>query len=45
AEPTREAIRDCIMCGCCSFVCPAHIPLTQTFLVTRERIAAAARRT
>ncbi len=22
---------DCIECGCCSYVCPAHIPLVQYF--------------
>ncbi|PMR73777.1 electron transport complex subunit RsxC [Billgrantia endophytica] len=24
-------LRDCILCGCCSYVCPAHIPLVQYF--------------
>ena len=28
-------IFDCIECGCCSFVCPAHIPLVQQFRVAK----------
>ncbi|HEX8545076.1 MAG TPA: electron transport complex subunit RsxC [Pseudomonas sp.] len=24
-------LRDCILCGCCSYVCPSHIPLVQFF--------------
>ncbi len=24
-------LRDCILCGCCSYVCPSHIPLVQYF--------------
>ena len=35
---------DCFDCGCCSFVCPSHIPLVQYFRVAksilRERQAA-----
>ena len=36
---------DCFECGCCSYVCPAHIPLVQEFRlakdVLRKRKAAA----
>lgn len=24
-------LRDCILCGCCSYVCPSHIPLVHYF--------------
>lgn len=24
-------LRDCILCGCCAYVCPSHIPLVQYF--------------
>lgn len=24
-------VRDCILCGCCAYVCPSHIPLVQYF--------------
>jgi electron transport complex protein RnfC len=24
-------LKDCIACGCCSFVCPSHIPLVHYF--------------
>jgi len=27
----ESGLRDCILCGCCSYVCPAHIPLVQYF--------------
>jgi electron transport complex protein RnfC len=34
----------CFECGCCSYVCPSHIPLVQQFriakAVNRERAAA-----
>jgi electron transport complex protein RnfC len=37
-------LMDCFDCGCCSFVCPSHIPLVQYFRVAksilRERQAA-----
>jgi electron transport complex protein RnfC len=36
----EQHLYDCFECGCCSFVCPAHIPLVQLFRVAK----AAARR-
>lgn len=27
---------DCFECGCCSYVCPSHIPLAQQFRVARQ---------
>jgi electron transport complex protein RnfC len=28
---SERGLRDCILCGCCSYVCPSHIPLVQYF--------------
>jgi electron transport complex protein RnfC len=37
-------LNDCFECGCCSFVCPASIPLVQYFRIAkasnREKAAA-----
>ena len=33
----RYHVEDCISCGCCSFICPAQIPLVET--VARARTA------
>ena len=27
---------DCFECGCCSYVCPSHIPLVQYFRVAKQ---------
>lgn len=27
----KVGLRDCILCGCCAYVCPSHIPLVQYF--------------
>ena len=29
---------DCIECGCCSYVCPSHIPLVQYFRFAKSEI-------
>jgi electron transport complex protein RnfC len=38
-------LMDCMLCGCCSYVCPSHIPLSQMFALgknmLRKRQAAA----
>jgi len=26
---------DCFECGCCTYVCPSHIPLVQQFRVAK----------
>jgi electron transport complex protein RnfC len=31
---------DCIECGCCAYVCPAHIPLTQLIRLAKNHIIA-----
>ncbi len=37
ARLARYHVEDCISCGCCSFICPAQIPLVET--VARARTA------
>jgi electron transport complex protein RnfC len=29
---------DCMLCGCCSYVCPSHIPLSQLFAASRTAL-------
>jgi electron transport complex protein RnfC len=29
--------RDCIQCGCCSYVCPSRRPLAHFFKLAQER--------
>jgi electron transport complex protein RnfC len=36
-------LKDCVACGCCAYVCPAHIPLVQYFGHARGSLAAAER--
>jgi electron transport complex protein RnfC len=31
-------LRDCMLCGCCSYVCPSNIPLSQLFAVARNQL-------
>ncbi|MDD4930208.1 MAG: electron transport complex subunit RsxC [Gallionella sp.] len=31
AGAVSQGLKDCIACGCCSFVCPSHIPLVHYF--------------
>jgi electron transport complex protein RnfC len=31
-------LMDCFECGSCSFVCPSHIPLVQSFRVAKARV-------
>jgi electron transport complex protein RnfC len=31
----RTHLADCMLCGCCSYVCPSRIPLSQLFAVGR----------
>ena len=30
---------DCIECGCCSFTCPAKIPLIQYMRIGKQRVS------
>ncbi|MDR1936044.1 MAG: electron transport complex subunit RsxC [Candidatus Accumulibacter sp.] len=36
----KLGLRDCIACGCCAYVCPAHIPLVQYFAHAKGALAA-----
>ncbi len=31
-------LRDCMLCGCCSYVCPSNIPLSQLFSASRTAL-------
>ncbi len=37
-EAEEHHIWDCMLCGCCSYVCPSNIPLSQLFQVTRTAL-------
>ncbi|WGZ96470.1 MAG: 4Fe-4S dicluster domain-containing protein [Candidatus Thiothrix putei] len=37
---TKLGLMDCIACGSCSYVCPAHIPLVQYFNYAKGELAA-----
>ncbi|HHX24217.1 MAG TPA: electron transport complex subunit RsxC [Thermoanaerobacterales bacterium] len=39
-EAEKYHAMDCTECGCCSFVCPAHIPLTQHIRIAKSHIIA-----
>jgi len=39
-EMAEEAnLKDCMLCGCCSFVCPSNIPLSQLFALSKNHLA------
>jgi electron transport complex protein RnfC len=35
---------ECVECGSCAYICPAHRPLTQAFKQMRKAVAAARRK-
>jgi len=38
-ELVEEAhLNDCMLCGCCSFVCPSNIPLSQHFAMSKSQL-------
>jgi len=38
-ELVEEAhLNDCMLCGCCSFVCPSNIPLSQHFAMAKTQL-------
>ena len=38
-EMVDEAnLNDCMLCGCCSYVCPSNIPLSQMFAMSRNQL-------
>jgi electron transport complex protein RnfC len=38
-EMDDHHVKDCMLCGCCSYVCPSNIPLSQLFGVARAALA------
>ena len=36
----RLGVRDCVSCGSCSYICPAHIPLVHYFNYAKGRLNA-----
>jgi electron transport complex protein RnfC len=41
-ELTRRNISDCIECGSCAYICPARIPLVQSFKNAKVKVREAA---
>ena len=39
-EAVRVGLMDCVECGACSFICPAHIKLVQRFRVGKQLLRA-----
>jgi electron transport complex protein RnfC len=38
-EMVAEAhLNDCMLCGCCSYVCPSNIPLSQLFVMSKTQL-------
>jgi len=35
---TDAHLNDCMLCGCCSFVCPSNIPLSQLFAMSKTQL-------
>lgn len=44
AEADSLGAMDCMECGCCSFACPAHLPLVQGIKLGKRMIAAERKR-
>ncbi len=38
--PLILGLKDCISCGCCSYICPSNIPLVQYFKYASGEVAA-----
>ncbi|MDH3590459.1 MAG: RnfABCDGE type electron transport complex subunit C, partial [Planctomycetota bacterium] len=37
-EMQEHHLRDCMVCGCCSYVCPSNIPLSQLFFASKAAL-------
>ena len=37
-EMSENNLGDCMLCGCCSFVCPSNIPLSQLFAMSKIQL-------
>ena len=40
----KHGLLDCVLCGACSYICPARRYLTSSFKAAREELSAKARR-
>jgi electron transport complex protein RnfC len=40
-EMEEAHLMDCMLCGCCSYVCPSNIPLSQMFALGKNALAKA----
>jgi electron transport complex protein RnfC len=38
AMAERLHLADCFECGCCTYVCPANIPLVQYFRIAKQML-------
>ena len=38
-EMVDNNLGDCMLCGCCSFVCPSNIPLSQLFAMSKIQLS------
>ncbi|MEJ2399753.1 MAG: electron transport complex subunit RsxC [Xanthomonadales bacterium] len=38
-EMVDANLHDCMLCGCCSFVCPSNIPLSQLFAMSKIQLS------
>jgi electron transport complex protein RnfC len=37
-EMVENNLNDCMLCGCCSYVCPSNIPLSQLFAMSKIQL-------
>ncbi len=37
-EMVEHHLMDCMLCGCCSYVCPSNIPLSQLFALAKNAV-------
>lgn len=37
-EMSEMHLNDCMLCGCCSYVCPSNIPLSQMFALSKRQL-------
>ena len=37
-EMQDQHLLDCMLCGCCSYVCPSNIPLSQLFAMAKAAL-------
>jgi electron transport complex protein RnfC len=37
-QMTTNHLQDCMLCGCCSYVCPSNIPLSQMFALSKGAV-------